>query len=179
MTTPEISEDLRYPVGKFNRSTVGAGRRLEFIQTISDLPNNIGAAIDGLTDAQLDTPYRPGGWTVRQTVHHIADSHINSYVRFKLALTEDETPTIRPYYEDRWAGLPDSKLPVSVSLGMIDGIHQRWAALLSSMTDDDFQKKFRHPETGDWTLDDALAMYAWHSRHHTAHITSLRKREGW
>jgi len=179
MSTPEISDDLRYPVGLFDRSAVGPARRTEFIKTISDLPKNIAAAVDGLTDAQIDTPYRPGGGTVRQTVHHLADSHINSYVRFKLTLTEDETPTIVPYYENRWAELADSKLPVSVSLGMIDGIHQRWAAFLSSMTDDDFGKKFRHPETGDWTLDDALAMYAWHSRHHTAHITSLRKREGW
>ena len=179
MTTPEISEDLRYPVGKFDPATVVPNRRAEFIQIITDLPANIANAVKGLSEEQLDTPYRPGGWTVRQTVHHVADSHINSYVRFKLALTEDEPPTIVPYYEDRWAELADSKLPVDVSLALIDGVHKRWATLLDSMTDADFAKMFRHPETGKWTLDAALALYAWHSRHHTAHITRLRDRQGW
>ena len=179
MTTPEVSEDLRYPVGKFDKSTIGADRRAEFIQTISDLPKNIKAAVADLNDSQLDTPYRPGGWTVRQTVHHVADSHINSYMRFKLALTEDEPPTIVPYYEDRWAELSDSKLPIDISLAIIDGIHRRWSTLLNSMSHDDFQRIFKHPETGDWTLDGALALYAWHSRHHTSHITRLRDREGW
>ena len=179
MSTEAVAEDLRFPVGKFDKSTIGADRRAEFIQTITDLPSKIREAVNGLTDQQLDTPYRPGGWTVRQTVHHVADSHMNSYCRFKLALTEDETPTIRPYYEDRWAELADSKLPIDVSLGIIDGVHARWSALLNSMTPDDFQKVFRHPETGDWTLDGALALYAWHSLHHTAHITKLSEREGW
>jgi uncharacterized damage-inducible protein DinB len=179
MTTPEISEDLRYPVGKFDKSIIGPKRRTEFIQTIADLPDNINAAVRDLNEQQLDTPYRPGGWTVRQTVHHVADSHINCYCRFKLALTEDEPPTIRPYYEDRWAELSDSKLPVDVSLAIIDGIHQRWTTLLKSMSDADFNKVFKHPETGDWTLDGALALYAWHSKHHTSHITRLREREGW
>ena len=179
MTTPEVSEDLRFPVGKFDKSTVGSERRPEFIKIISDLPQNIRAAVKDLNEEQLDTPYRPGGWTVRQTVHHVADSHINSYVRFKLALTEDDPPTIVPYYEDRWAELPDSQLPIDVSLGLIDGIHHRWTTLLNSMSDDDFNETFKHPETGDWTLDAALALYAWHSRHHTAHITRLREREGW
>ena len=179
MTTPEVSEDLRFPVGKFDKSTAGPERRTEFIQTIADLPTKIAAAVNGLNEQQLDTPYRPDGWTVRQTVHHVADSHINSYVRFKLALTESEPPTIVPYYEDRWAELADSKLPIEVSLAIIDGVHQRWATLLDSMTDTDFNKIFKHPETGDWTLESALAMYAWHSRHHAAHITRLREREGW
>jgi len=179
MTTPEISEDLRYPVGKFDKSTAGPERRSEYIQTIADLPANITAAVSGLTDDQLDTPYRPGGWTVRQTVHHVADSHINLYCRVKLALTEDEIPTIRPYYEDRWAELDDSKLPVDLSLGIINGVHARLVSVLNALTPDDFQKKFNHPETGEWTLEGALALYAWHSRHHTAHITRLREREGW
>jgi uncharacterized damage-inducible protein DinB len=179
MTTPEISEDLRFPVGKFDRSAIDRTQRTEYIQTIADLPKNIGAAVEGLSETQIDTPYRQGGWTVRQTVHHLADSHMNSYVRFKLALTEDEPPTIVPYYEDRWAELADSKLPVDVSLALIQGIHQRWAALLNSMSDADFAKTFRHPETGEWPLLDALALYAWHSRHHTGHITSLRDREDW
>jgi hypothetical protein len=179
MTSPEVSDDLRFPVGKFDKATVGPERRAEFVQIISELPNNISAAVKDLNDEQLDTPYRPGGWTIRQTVHHVADSHINSYVRFKLALTEDQPPTIVPYYEDRWAELSDSKLPIGVSLAIIDGIHRRWATLLNSMTDADFNKIFKHPETGDWTLESALALYAWHSRHHAAHITRLREREGW
>ena len=178
MTSPESTEDLRFPIGKFDKSAIDPVRRAEYIQIIADLPKNIAAAVNGLNDAQLETPYRPGGWTVRQTVHHIADSHINSYCRFKLALTED-TPIIRPYYEDRWAELADNELPVATSLGIIDGIHQRWASLLNSMTDADFEKKFNHPESGEWTLGDTLALYAWHSRHHTSHIAHLREREGW
>ncbi len=169
--------DPRFPVGKFDVN--GPGTRAEFIQTIKDLPANVAKAVAGLTDEQLDTPYRDGGWTLRQTVHHVADSHINSYCRFKLALTEDEPPTIRPYYEDRWAELADSRMPVDVSLKIIDGVHSRWAALLESMTDADFQKEFVHPETGKWKLEKVLALYAWHSRHHTAHITSTRERNGW
>ena len=178
MTSPETTEGLRFPIGKFDKSTIDPSRRAEYIRVIADLPGNVKAAVDGLTEDQLDTPYRPGGWTVRQTVHHIADSHINSYCLFKLALTED-TPTIRPYYEDRWADLADSELPVATSLAIIDGVHQRWVAMLNSLSDSDFEKKFNHPESGEWTLDRTLALYAWHSRHHTAHITTLRQREGW
>jgi hypothetical protein len=179
MSTEAVAEDLRYPVGKFDRSTIGTERRAEFIQTITDLPNAIREAVKDLNEQQLDTPYRPGGWTVRQTVHHVADSHINSYIRFKLALTEDEPPTIVPYYEDRWAELSDSRLPIDISLAIINGIHQRWSTLLNSMSESDFNKVFKHPETGDWTLDGALALYAWHSKHHTIHIARLREREGW
>lgn len=170
-------QDLSYPIGKFDPKSTAS--KAELIGVISDLPKNLAAAIDGLNEEQLDMPYRPGGWTVRQTVHHIADSHINSLCRFKLALTEDEAPTIRPYYEDRWAELADSKMPVDVSLKLIDGLHSRWTQLLESMTGADYRRKFVHPETGEWTLEKALAMYAWHSLHHTAHITSLREREGW
>ena len=168
--------DLSYPIGNFDPNDYtdrGANLR-----AIAELPANVSAAVADLSDEQLDTPYRPGGWTVRQTVHHIADSHLNSQIRFKLALTED-APTIKPYAEDRWAELGDSKLPVEVSLKMIDGIHARWVALLESMSDDDFQKTFIHPETGEWTLEAALALYAWHSKHHTAHVTHLRERMGW
>lgn len=172
--------DLRFPIGEFDRNYATTPEaRQQRLTTIKDLPSQIAAAIDGLTDEQLDTPYRPEGWTVRQTVHHIADSHANSLIRFKLALTEDEPPTIKPYYEDRWAELGDNKLPVDVSLKMIEAIHTRWAALLESMSDEDFQKTFIHPETGVWPLEGALALYDWHSRHHTAHITHLRDREGW
>jgi uncharacterized damage-inducible protein DinB len=172
-------EDLRYPVGKFDKNIeVMPELRKEFIRTIAELPEKMAAAIEGLTDEQLDTPYRPEGWTIRQTVHHVADSHINSLCRFKLALTEDN-PTIRPYFEDRWANLADNNLPVEVSLKIIEGVHARWAALLESMTDKDFQRNLQHPESGAWTVDKFLALYAWHSRHHTAHITRLRERHDW
>ncbi|MFL6373968.1 MAG: YfiT family bacillithiol transferase [Pyrinomonadaceae bacterium] len=175
-----MSEDLRYPIGEFDRNfELSPAARLERTATIRELPQKMRDAVAGLSEEQLDTEYRPDGWTVRQTVHHVADSHSNSLTRFKLALTEDEPPTIRPYYEDRWAELGDSKLPIDVSLNLIDGLHTRWVALMDSMSDADFNKKFIHPETGEWTLDGALALYAWHSRHHTAHITSLRERMGW
>jgi len=153
--------------------------REELIATIAELPSHLRAAVEGLNDSQLDTEYRPGGWTIRQVVHHVPDSHANAFIRFKLALTEDEPPTIKPYMEDRWAKLGDAKLPVDVSLRLIEAIHERWVGLLNSMSYSDYQKKFIHPETGEWTLDAALALYAWHSEHHTAHITSLRDRMGW
>jgi len=175
-----MAEDLRYPIGEFDRNfELSPTARAERIATVRELPKKMRDAVAGLSEEQIDAEYRPGGWTLRQTVHHLADSHSNSLTRFKLALTEDESPTIRPYYEDRWAELGDSKLPIDVSLNMIDGIHARWIALMESMSDEDFNKKFIHPETGEWTLDSALALYAWHSRHHTAHITSLRDRMGW
>jgi hypothetical protein len=173
-----VSElDLRFPIGKFDIAAFGS--REENIGTLAMLPANLRVAVEGLTDGQLETPYRPEGWTLRQTVHHIADSHINTLCRFKLALTEDEPPTIRPYYEERWAELADSRLPVSVSLGIIDGVHARLVEVLRNMVDEDFQKQFVHPETGNWTLEKALALYAWHSKHHTAHITGMRERSGW
>ena len=172
-----MEPDPRYPVGKFDPNA--RGTRKEFIQTIKDLPSKITDSIKGLSDEQLDTPYREGGWTLRQTVHHVADSHVNSLCRFKLALTEDAVPTIRPYYEDRWADLSDSKMPVRVSLDIIDGVHQRWANLLDSMKDADFEREIEHPETGVWQLGKMLGLYAWHGRHHTAHITTTRERNGW
>jgi uncharacterized damage-inducible protein DinB len=172
--------DPRFPIGEFDRDhDSSAAARAERIAVIEALPAELTAAVAGLTDEQLETPYRGGGWTLRQTVHHIADSHANSLIRFKLALTEDEPPTVRPYYEDRWAELADNRLPVEVSLAMITGIHVRWATLLHSMDDDDFALEFIHPETGNWPLSDALALYAWHSLHHMAHITHLRGRMGW
>ena len=175
-----MSTNLSYPIGQFdlNYATTPEARK-QRLETIKNLPDAVKLAVANLSDEQLDTPYRPDGWTVRQTVHHIADSHANSLIRFKLALTEDEPPTIRPYYEDRWAELGDSKMPVDVSLKMIEAIHKRWTALLDSMSDADFQKTFIHPETGVWPLEGALALYDWHSRHHTAHITNLRERMDW
>lgn len=172
-----MSHDLSYPIGKFDAASFA--NRGENLRTIAELPSKVSSAVVGLDESQLDTPYRDGGWTVRQTVHHIADSHMNSQIRFKLALTEDEPPTIKPYAEDRWAELGDSRLSIDVSLKMIDAIHTRWTALLDSMSEADFAKKFIHPETGEWTLEGALALYAWHSKHHTAHITSLRDRNNW
>ena len=171
-----MSNDPRYPVGKFDPAQFQS--RSDNAKTIADLPAKLKAAVDGLSDEQLDTPYRDGGWTLRQTVHHLADSHINSFCRFKLALTEDE-PTIRPYYEDRWAELADSSMPVNVSLKIVEGVHSRWASLLGSMTEDDYKREFVHPETGIWTLERVLGLYAWHSRHHTAHITRAREQRGW
>ena len=175
-----MSDDLRYPIGEFDKNfEISPASRSERIMTITELPETLAKAVEDLSDDQLDTEYRPGGWTLRQTVHHVADSHANSLIRFKLALTEDEAPTIRPYYEDRWAELGDSKLPIGVSLNMLESIHMRWVALMDSMSEDDFKKTFIHPETGPWTLEAALALYAWHSKHHTAHITSLRNRMSW
>ena len=174
-----MSEDLRFPIGKFDSNfEVTDELRQKYINTISDLHENLYEAVKNLWDVQLDTPYRPEGWTVRQVVHHIADSHLNSYCRFKLALTED-VPTIRPYYEDRWAELEDSKMPIDVSMKIIEGIHSRWTSLLNSMSDEDFKRKLNHPESGEWTLDKFLGLYDWHSRHHLAHITTLAERENW
>jgi uncharacterized damage-inducible protein DinB len=155
------------------------GVRAAHIQTLRLLPGRLREAVNGLSDHQLDTPYRAEGWTVRQVVHHVADSHANSYVRFKLALTED-WPTIKPYDEAAWANLADSRwLPVEVSLSMTEALHLRWVALLESLSDEDFQRGYEHPKMGRQNLATALALYDWHSRHHTAHITSLRAREGW
>jgi hypothetical protein len=174
-----MSQDLRYPIGEFDRNfELSPEARRERIQTLRDLPATLASAVNGLTEKQLDSEYRPGGWTVRQVAHHVPDSHANALIRFKLALTED-APTIRPYYEDRWAELGDAKLPVDVSLKLIEGIHERWTALLESMSEDDYQRKVIHPESGEWTLDGFLALYDWHSKHHVAHITSLRERMGW
>jgi uncharacterized damage-inducible protein DinB len=173
--TPNL-DDLRYPIGRFNPAA--AGTRSEQIYTLRQLPARLREAVSGLGDAQLDTPYRDGGWTIRQLVHHIADSHANSYIRVKLALTEDN-PTIKPYDEAAWANLPDSRMPIDVSLALTDSVHARLVNVLESMTDADYEKTFRHPERGTVTLATNLAMYDWHSRHHTAHITRLRERMGW
>ena len=172
--------DLRYPIGTFSfpESTTPAQRQ-QWIAEIAAAPANMRAAVAGLTSVQLDTPYRPGGWTVRTVVHHVPDSHLNSYVRFKLALTEDE-PVIKPYDEAAWAMLPDSaSTPIEVSLTMLETLHERWVGLLRSLTDADYTRTFRHPELGLVRLDQNLALYDWHSRHHVAHITALRERMGW
>jgi hypothetical protein len=169
-------DELRYPVGRFDAAA--AGSRADQIETLRQLPGALRQAVAGLDDAQLDTPYREGGWTVRQVVHHYADSHANSYIRVKLALTED-APTITAYDEAAWARLADSRMPVEVSLPFIEAVHVRLVALLESMSEADYARTFVHPERGAVTLANNLALYAWHSRHHVAHITRLRERMGW
>jgi uncharacterized damage-inducible protein DinB len=174
-----VVDDLRYPIGHFKPALPGtAGDRDAHIDTLRLLPERLNAAVSGLNQNQLDTPYREGGWTVRQLVHHVADSHANSYIRFKLALTED-WPTIKPYDEAAWANLADSRIPIDISLALILALHARWVSLLESLSDSDFERGFNHPERGRQNLSTALALYDWHSRHHTAHITRLRDRMGW
>ena len=172
--------DLRYPIGKFHfEGPLTESQKRASLDDIARAPANLRAAVKGLSDVQLDTAYRPGGWTVRQVVHHVPDSHLNSYVRFKLALTEDE-PTIKPYAEDRWAELADTKsTPIEVSLTLLESLHDRWVRLLRSLTPEEWKRTFRHPELGAMTLEKTLALYAWHGRHHVTHITSLREREQW
>jgi uncharacterized damage-inducible protein DinB len=172
-------EELRYPIGRFiPPATTDPDNRSSQIETLRLLPERLRAAVQSLSSAQLDTPYREGGWTVRQLVHHIADSHANAYIRYKLALTED-WPTIKPYDEAAWSRLPDSLLPIDGSLAMIGAIHERWVAMLESLSDVDFLRGYNHPESGRQTLATVLALYAWHSSHHTAHITNLRSRQNW
>jgi uncharacterized damage-inducible protein DinB len=174
-----MSEDLSYPIGKYDKETkITVDQRKQFIKEIAELPNELREAVQNLSDGQIDTPYRPEGWTVRQVAHHVGDSHLNSFIRFKLALTEDN-PTIRPYAEDLWAKTAEYKMPVEVSLSLIDSIHQRWTALLESMSDEEFARTLNHPETGLWTLENLLGMYVWHGKHHTAHINNLKKRNNW
>jgi DinB family protein len=172
--------DLSYPIGKFTpESNLSAQRRAELIAQIAEAPARLRAAVQGLSPQQLDTPYRPEGWTVRQVVHHVPDSHMNAYIRFKLALTESE-PTIKPYEQQLWAELADTRqAAVETSLTLLDCLHQRWVLLLKSIAEGDWQRSFHHPELGTVRLDTNLALYAWHGRHHVAHIASLRERMGW
>ena len=172
--------DLRYPIGKFEKlKGIDESQRKLFIRQIGEAPSNMQAAVEGLNQDQLETPYRPGGWTVRQVVHHVPDSHLNAYVRCKLALTEQE-PTIKPYDEALWAELYDARTaPLEPSLNLLQSLHKRWTALLDSLSPGDFNRKLNHPENGPMTLDDVLSLYAWHGRHHVAQITSLRERMGW
>lgn len=175
-----LMHDLSYPIGKFqyDQPLTGQGRH-ECIDQIAQAPSKLREAVAGLTDAQLDTPYRPGGWTVRQVVHHLPDSHMTSYARFRLALTEDQ-PAIKGYYEDRWAELPDARTaPVELSLTLLEAVHKRWVLLLQSLTPEQMERTFRHSEMGLVPLHKNIALYAWHGRHHVAQITSLRQRMKW
>ncbi|HZP17932.1 MAG TPA: bacillithiol transferase BstA [Terriglobales bacterium] len=173
-------KDPRYPIGKFVfDAPLSEAQRSALITDIERTPAALRAAVEGLSPDQLDTPYRDGGWTVRQVVHHVPDSHMNAYVRFKLALTED-APTIKPYAEDRWAELEDTRsTPPEVSLTLLAALHDRWVRLLRSIRPQDWKRDFRHPELGVVSLEKNLALYSWHGRHHVAHITELRKRKGW
>lgn len=172
-------DSLRYPIGRFNPpANPFPDERAAQITTLRQVPDRLRDAVKDLNDEQLDTPYRESGWTVRQLVHHFVDSHMNSYVRFKLALTEDWA-TIKPYDEAAWATLPDSRLPIEPSLELVASIHTRWVALIGAMSEGDFAKGFNHSERGRLNLATTLAVYDRHSRHHTAHITALRAREGW
>lgn len=172
--------DLRYPIGRFSPpDSFTNAFRADAIETIADTPARLRAAVLGLDEDQLDTPYRPGGWSLRQVVHHVPDSHLNAYVRLKLALTE-MAPVIKPYDESAWATLADSvSVPVEVSLTLLDAVHHRWVALLRAMRDEDFRREYVHPDTGRHTLDHLVALYSWHGPHHVAHITSARAMHGW
>ncbi len=172
--------DLRYPIGRLKMEAQLADEaRREMIDQIEQAPARLRAAVEGLTPEQLDTPYRPEGWTVRQVAHHVPDSHVNAYIRFKLALTED-TPPIKTYEEAEWAKLPDTfSVPVEVSLVMLESVHQRWVAILRSMSAADFERTLHHPDHGVINLNQLLCIYAWHGRHHAAHVTGLRERMGW
>ena len=171
--------DLRYPIGGFAGERMNTANRSRILLEISELPGRLRDAIEGLGDRQLDTVYRPGGWTVRQVVHHVADSHLHSYVRTRFALTQNE-PAIMAYDENLWAALKDARDgPVEPSLLMLEGIHLRWGLLLESLREADWRKTFVHPERGIVVLNENIPLYAWHGRHHTAHITELRKRMGW
>jgi len=177
-----MPQDLSYPIGKFvwpTASLTPAARKAA-IKAIGQAPSALRAAIGGLTDSQLDTPYRPSGWTVRQVLHHVPDSHLNAYTRFKLALTEDN-PTIKPYDEAAWAELEDGKSKlIEHSLSLLEGLHARWVFLLERMKPSDFDRRMKHPEHDRViTLDMLTAMYAWHGKHHVAHIAGLRERQGW
>jgi hypothetical protein len=173
-------DDLRYPIGKFTfTENLSEKEREQAVAAITEAPANLRAAVSGLTGEQLETPYRPGGWTVRQVVHHVFDSHLNSYARFRLALTEDE-PLIKPYDEAAWAELIDAKTaPVEVSLTLLEALHNRWVMLLNSLSPSDWQRTFRHPELGVVSLEKNVQLYSWHGKHHVAHINNLRQREGW
>jgi hypothetical protein len=171
--------DLKYPIGKYVMpEAFTASVRKAGIAAIAAAPAALRAAVDGLDDDQLDTPYRPAGWTIRQVVHHVPDSHLNAYVRVKLGLTEAE-PTIKPYAEERWAMLPDSAGPIAVSLDLLDALHRRWVSLLEQLEPDDFARTVYHPDMGVLQIEQLVGVYAWHGRHHIAHITRLRSRMGW
>lgn len=174
-----MPEKLKYPIGRVELLTeINESRRKALIKDIADLPALLREAVKGLSQEQLNSPYRPDGWTLRQVVHHLADSHLNSYIRFKMALTEDE-PTIKTYFEDRWANLADSQGAIEPSLNLIEALHTKWVTLLQALPENAFERAFRHPDLGLVALNKGLSIYAWHGKHHVAHITCLRDSKGW
>ena len=174
-----MSDDPRYPIGPLSLPpALGSSERAAAISEVDAAPQLLRDAVSGMSDAQLDTPYREGGWTVRQLVHHVADSHLNAYCRLKLTLTED-VPLIRTYEQAQWAELPDSELPASVSLDLLDSVHRRWVVLWRAMSEQDWTRRLEHPEVGEMGVDQLLALYAWHGKHHVAHVTHLTERLGW
>lgn len=179
MPAAPATTDPRFPIGKFRRAEADVTDHAASIAVLAALPDNLRAAVAGMNDAQLDTPYREGGWTVRQLVHHVADSHMNAYVRIRLALTED-WPTIKPYDEKLWAELPDARTaPIQPSLDLLRALHNRWTTLLRSLPEEQWLRGYTHPVNGRQSIAEATALYDWHSRHHLAHIVELRKRSGW
>ncbi|MFJ7824837.1 YfiT family bacillithiol transferase [Psychrobacillus sp. NPDC096623] len=171
--------DMKYPIGKFQfDGEITKSVTMDWINEIEELPSLLQDAVKDLDNEQLDTPYRSGGWTVRQVIHHLADSHMNAYVRFKLALTE-EKPVIKPYDETKWAELSDYKLPIDISLSLLEALHKRWTNLLLSLSPADMEKTFKHPDSGEVSVGKNIGIYAWHGRHHLAHITSLCSRKSW
>lgn len=179
LSAPSAAADPRYPVGRFRREHADLENHAPSIAVLAALPANLRSAVDGISDAQLDTPYREGGWTVRQLVHHVADSHMNAYVRLRLALTE-EWPKVKAYDEKLWAELPDARTaPIDLSLELLEGLHARLVSLLNSLTEAQWQRGYDHSDNGRTRIAEAVALYDWHSRHHVAHITELRKRSGW
>lgn len=179
-TTSSASlETQKYPIGRFAMpATASAGERRQWIAAIAALPAEVRAATSGLRPEQWETPYRDGGWTVRQVAHHLADSHMNAFVRCKLALTQDR-PLINAYDQSAWAETADTHGAGETSLRLLDALHERWTRLLESLTPADFARTYRHPERGETTLEATLALYAWHGRHHTGHILALRRQRGW
>ena len=175
-----MEPDLRYPIGNYQRvAKLTPAEASACIDAIAETPSRLAAAVEGLTDKQLDTPYRPGGWTVRQVVHHLPDSHLHSYTRFKFAFTE-KVPQIKAYDEATWAETLEARTaPIDMSLTLLDGLHRRWVAFIRSLSPADLARTYRYPERGAVSLEENLALYAWHGRHHVAHITALRKRNGW
>jgi len=175
-----MASDIRYPIGKFDpKPELTHDDRVQLIRQIADAPAQMRQAVKGLREENLDVPYREGGWTIRQQVHHVPDSHMNAYIRFKLVMTEDH-PTVKPYHEGLWSELIDAKsLSIEPSLALLESLHERWVTFLRSMKDADFARTFLHPESGPGKLDRLLQLYAWHGRHHIAHITSQRQRMGW
>ena len=177
---PSNLDELRYPIGHFNTpETIDESQIQTWISDIEALPEDLRRIVERLSESQLDTLYRPGGWTIRQVVHHLPDSHMNAFVRFKWALTEDR-PRIKTYFEDRWASLSDySSVPISVSLGFLGALHERWVGLLRCLGPEDLDREFIHPESGPTKLAENIGVYAWHGRHHLAHIENTVRQEGW